>query len=76
MLLEARVISKVETESLPDEEGETKVNYQLHLKLSINRESLEAQGGGILASVKVSEQQFATVKVGETISFEGKVGEE
>ena len=65
MKLIGEIVSKVETLGLDDE-----IRHMLHLKLSVDGQSLEAQGQGILAAVKVEEEVFNTYNVGEEIMFE------
>jgi hypothetical protein len=67
--LEAEIVSKVETKQI---EGET--IYWFHIKLRINREDLEAQGGGILAQFKVDQESFNAREVGDILTFK-EIGE-
>lgn len=64
MELTAEVVTKMETATL-----EGTVTYTLHLKLSIDREGLEAQGGGILAAVKVDKDRYDATIVPSVIHF-------
>jgi hypothetical protein len=62
--LTATVVAKVEGADMVGN-----VTHTLHLRLSINNENLEAQGGGILAAVKVTEELFNSVNPNDVITW-------
>jgi hypothetical protein len=63
MEMRLRVASKVETEH---DDGPT---YHFHVSITVDREDLAAQGGGVMASFKVEQKLFEAVEVGDELVF-------
>lgn len=59
MELTAEVVAKVENSN----------GFMIHITISKEDQPIEGQGGGILAALKVNENEFNRLEIGDVITF-------